>query len=98
MGEGKLGFELLKQILEGGYKKFLLSSRRQAFSMSRFDSVIKIQTAIDWRVIASPDPRCANPARMRRGRHSRRGRYNFGFARWVTLRRGRVLKQILPAI
>jgi len=56
MGEGKLGYELLKQILEGGYKEvFAVNPRAQGvFNVPGFDSVLKIQLPIDLAVIASP--------------------------------------------
>jgi acetyl coenzyme A synthetase (ADP forming)-like protein len=56
MGEGKLGYELLKQILDGGYKEvFAVNPRAQGvFNVPGFASVINIQQPVDLAVIASP--------------------------------------------
>jgi acyl-CoA synthetase (NDP forming) len=65
MGEGKLGYELLKQILEGGYKEvFAVNPRAQGvFNVPGFDSVLKVQLPIDLAVIASPAPTVAQTLR-----------------------------------
>lgn len=54
--EGKLGHQLISQILEGGYERvYAVNPKAQrAFSASGHDAVAKIENPVDLAVIASP--------------------------------------------
>lgn len=54
--EGKLGYELIRQILDGGYHHlFAVNPKAQgAFSVPGYDAVVKIDRPVDLAVIVSP--------------------------------------------
>jgi len=56
--QGKIGYELVKQIVDGGYERvYAVNPKAQgAFDAPGFDSVLKIDQPVDLAVIASPAP------------------------------------------
>ncbi len=56
VSEGKLGYELIRQILDGGYKDlFAVNPKGQgAFSVQGYDTVLKINRPVDMAVIVTP--------------------------------------------
>ena len=56
--EGKIGYELIRQILDGGYPEvFAVNPKGQgAFSVPGYDAVTKIDRPVDLAVIVSPTP------------------------------------------
>jgi acyl-CoA synthetase (NDP forming) len=60
--EGKLGYELIRQILHGGYRDvFAVNPRAQGvFGVPGYDAVAKIEGPVDLVVIASPTPTVAS--------------------------------------
>jgi len=54
--EGKLGYELIRQILDGGYRNlFAVNPKAQGvFSIPGYDAVSKIEQPVDLAVIVSP--------------------------------------------
>ena len=54
--EGKLGYELIRQILDGGYQNvFAVNPKaRGVFSVPGYDAVSKIERPVDVAVIVSP--------------------------------------------
>ncbi|MDY7076209.1 MAG: acetate--CoA ligase family protein [Chloroflexota bacterium] len=54
--EGKIGYELIRQILDGGYQDvFAVNPRAQGvFSVPGYDAVTKIEQPVDLAVIVSP--------------------------------------------
>ena len=56
--KGKLGYELISQLLEGGYQDvFAVNPKAQgAFSAPGFDAIVNIQQPVDLAVIVSPAP------------------------------------------
>lgn len=58
MAEGKLGYELVKQLVEGGASKVYACNPKaqSAFGVPAFETVSRIEDSIDLAVIASPAP------------------------------------------
>jgi acyl-CoA synthetase (NDP forming) len=56
VSEGKLGYELIRQILDGGYKDlFAVNPKAQGlFSVPGYDTVVKINRPVDMAVIVTP--------------------------------------------
>ncbi len=56
--EGKLGWELIRKMLQGGYRNvFAVNPRAQgAFSVPGYDAVAEIEQPVDLAVIVSPTP------------------------------------------
>ncbi len=56
--EGKLGYELIRQVLDGGYHDvFAINPKgRGVFSVPGYDAVVKIDRPVDLAVIVSPTP------------------------------------------
>jgi len=59
--EGKIGYELIRQILDGGYREvFAVNPRAQGiFSVPGYETVTKITHPVDVAVIVSPGPTVA---------------------------------------
>lgn len=62
VSEGKLGYELIRQILDGGYRDlFAVNPKAQGvFSVQGYDAVAKIDRPVDLAVIVTPTPTVAN--------------------------------------
>ena len=60
--EGKLGYELISQMLDGGYRDiFAVNPKAQgALSVPGYDAVAKIEHPVDMAVIVSPTPTVAS--------------------------------------
>jgi len=56
--EGKIGYELIRQILDGGYRDvFAVNPKAQGvFSVPGYDAVARIERPVDMVVIVSPTP------------------------------------------
>ena len=56
--EGKIGYELIRQILDGGYQDvFAVNPKAQGvFSVPGYDAVVKIDRPVDLAIIVSPTP------------------------------------------
>jgi len=56
--EGKIGYELIRQILEGGYREvYAVNPKGQgAFSVPGYDATVRIGRPVDMAVIVSPTP------------------------------------------
>jgi acetyltransferase len=59
--EGKLGYELIRQILDGGYRSICAVNPKAqgALSVPGYDAVAKIEGPVDMAVIVSPTPTVA---------------------------------------
>jgi acyl-CoA synthetase (NDP forming) len=61
VSEGKIGYELIRQILDGGYRDvFAVNPKAQGvFSVSGYETVTRIDHPVDLAVIVSPPPTVA---------------------------------------